>query len=194
MNQCFGSNTFANMFTSKWFQNAGFQNAGIVSWRSDFFIPKKYFSFEKIQKYFWDFFQNIFFNFWVDLFRKSYLPTFLLKYFEIMLKKYHFQKKMFPQKNQWKISSYFWFSRKAKYVRLEGRRVRPWMRICEIWPAAKLTNSNSELSVILVRSVDVQKHTNVRCFSTDSSVDKQPFLERTRRIPRIPLYFIKVFS
>ena len=77
-------------------------NFGYVSWRSDFFIPKKYFSFEKIQKYFWDFFQNIFFNFWVDLFRKSYLPTFLLKYFEIMLKKYHFQKKNVSPKKSMK--------------------------------------------------------------------------------------------
>ena len=58
------------MFTWKWFQNAGFQNAGIVSWRSDFFysnvfkscskipLSEKIFFNEKISKYFWDFFQK----------------------------------------------------------------------------------------------------------------------------------------
>ena len=73
MNQCFGSNTFANMFTSKWFQNAGFQNAGIVSWRSDFFyshvfkscskirLSEKYFSMKNFKKYFLRFFKNFWF-------------------------------------------------------------------------------------------------------------------------------------
>ena len=159
-----------------------------------FSFRKNIFHLKKFKNIFEIFFKTFFSIFGSIFFENLIYRLFFWNILKSCLKNITFKKKMFPQKNQWKISSYFWFSRKAKYVRLEGRRVRLWMRICEIWPAAKLTNSNSELSVILVRSVDVQKHTNVRCFSTDSSVDKQPFLERTRRIPRIPLYFIKIFS